>query len=287
MNDIIERPMAQAIFSLRPRSLPEAIEFAKIIADSDLVPKDYRGKWGNVLVAVQMGTEIGLAPMQAVQNIAVINGRPSVWGDALWALVKAHPLCEWTREVYDELNVTATCTVKRRGSEAVVRSFSIADAEKARLWNKEGPWQQYPRRMLQMRARAFACRDAMPDALKGLHLAEEQGDIERDMGDAERIDMATGEITHAGPAAAELSPSQAGFATLSAPAPAEHSAEPPQAPAPAGRITENALKRLRQMLGDRELTEAFCQRYQIADPSELPMSKTNEALSWVEQQTKG
>ena len=54
------------------------------------MPREFQAKPNNILVAVQWGFEIGLAPMQALQNIAVINGRPSLWGDSLLALVKGH-----------------------------------------------------------------------------------------------------------------------------------------------------------------------------------------------------
>lgn len=171
-----------ATFSLTPQTLDEAMKFAELIAHSDLAPKDYKGKPGNVLVAVQMGSEVGLAPMQAIQNIAVINGRPSLWGDAVLALVKGHPQFEYVREWLDEKTMTAYCELKRRGEDPVVRSFSQEDAKVAGLLKKQGPWTQYPKRMMQMRARNFTARDVFPDALKGLNMAEEVRDItERDI----------------------------------------------------------------------------------------------------------
>jgi hypothetical protein len=57
-----------------------------------------------------------------------------------------------------------------------VVQFSVTDAKKAQLWGKGGPWSQYARRMLQMRARGFALRDAFPDVLRGLITAEEAQD---------------------------------------------------------------------------------------------------------------
>lgn len=162
-------------YSLAPQSFEDAVRFADLVCKSDLVPKDYKNNPGNVLVAVQMGAEIGLAPLQAIQNIAVINGRPSVWGDAALALVRASSLCEYVTEKVD--NGTATCVAKRRGeSEPIVRTFSEADAKRAGLWGKQGPWTQYPQRMLQLRARAFALRDGFPDVLRGLSVAEEVRD---------------------------------------------------------------------------------------------------------------
>jgi hypothetical protein len=170
-------------FTLTPSNLKEAMEFSKIIAESDLVPKDYKGKPGNVLVAVQMGLELGLPPLQAIQGIAVINGRPSLWGDALLALVRASPHFESIDE--EQTETEAVCRVKRRGEAAITRSFSIADATKAGLSKKDGPWQQYTRRMLQMRARAFALRDAFADVLKGISMAEEAQDMRNHSRDIE------------------------------------------------------------------------------------------------------
>ena len=174
-------------FSLAPKDLDEAMRFADMLAGSSIVPKDYIGKPGNCLVAIQWGMELGLQPMQAMQSIAVINGRPSLWGDAMLALVKAHPAFEWIKEECD--GAVATCTIKRRGEPEVVQSFSLEEAKRAGLTGKQGPWTQYPKRMLQMRARGFALRDAFPDALRGVVSAEEARDTptERDMGAAEVV----------------------------------------------------------------------------------------------------
>lgn len=162
-------------FSLTPSSLTEAMEFAKLIADSSLVPAHYKGKPGDILVAVQMGAEVGLKPMQALQNIAVINGRPTIWGDAVLAILKAHPHFEDIREWEEE--GTAYCAIKRRGQTEQIRSFGVEDARIAGLDKKQGPWTQYPARMRQMRARGFCARDTFPDALKGFIVAEEAMDF--------------------------------------------------------------------------------------------------------------
>lgn len=178
MNEIV----ATASFDLSPKSLKEAMELANILAESTIVPKDFIGKPGNILVAIQWGMEIGLKPMQAMQNIAVINGRPSLWGDAALALVLASPLCEYVRET--EENGVAVCRAKRRGDEEHVQTFSDADAKTAGLIGKQGPWTQYPGRMKKMRARAFALRDKFTDVLKGIPIAEEVMDyqpIEKDI----------------------------------------------------------------------------------------------------------
>jgi hypothetical protein len=160
-------------------SFDDAFRFATMVAKSEFAPKDFRGKPESCLLAIQHGSEIGLSPMQSLQNIACINGRPSIWGDAALALCLASPVCDGIHETIegDGDNMTAVCKTSRKGKDAnVVGRFSVADAKKAGLWGKAGPWTQYPKRMLQLRARGFALRDAFPDVLKGLITAEEAQD---------------------------------------------------------------------------------------------------------------
>lgn len=162
--------------TLNPTNMTEAMEFSKFLSTSTHIPKDFQGNPNNILVAIQWGYEIGLAPMQALQNIAVINGRPSLWGDSMIAVCKAHPDWRGISETYIEEEDKAVCIVKRHvhGEIEETRSeFSYKDAQRANLTNKPGPWKNYPKRMLQLRARGFALRDAFPDAIKGLITTEE------------------------------------------------------------------------------------------------------------------
>ena len=183
-NAITER---QTTLDLSPQTFEQALTFSKYLADSDLVPKDFKGKPANCLIAMQWGAELGLKPLQSLQNLAVINGRPALWGDAVIALVRSSPACEYVTE--DDDGHTAYCRVKRKGAPEQVRTFSIDDARAAGLSGKQGPWTQYPKRMRQMRARAFALRDVFPDVLRGLPVAEEVMDIptEKHMGMAEVV----------------------------------------------------------------------------------------------------
>jgi len=117
--------------------------------------------------------------MQALQNIAVINGKPSIYGDALLAMVRADHRCRGVKEYLD--GETAVCLITRSHNsgevEEIERKFSVDDAKRAGLWGKQGPWKQYPQRMLQMRARSLAIRDGFPDVIKGLISVEEAQDM--------------------------------------------------------------------------------------------------------------
>jgi hypothetical protein len=184
MSDQAEDPKRTALvprreFTLLPASLGEAQQLANIIANSEFAPRDYKGKPDSVLIAVQMGADIGLKPMQALQNIAVINGRPSIYGDAALALVM--PDLEKFKEFFEGEkgtdSWTAVCVSKRKGwPDETITKFSVLDAKRANLWGKTGPWTQYPDRMQMFRARGFNLRTVGADRLLGLVLAEEAQD---------------------------------------------------------------------------------------------------------------
>ena len=177
-------PIQIAEQGIRITNTEEAMRFAVILIKSGLAPRGIDTP-EKAFVALQLGAELGLTPMNAIQNIAVINGRPSLWGDAMLGIVQASGLCEsFGEEEIGERGTDAhgyVCTAKRKNNEKPFKAvFTVADAKRAGLWGKAGPWQQYPQRMLQMRARSFCLRDAFPDKLKGLLTREESQDIPRE-----------------------------------------------------------------------------------------------------------
>lgn len=154
--------------------------FAGMVHKSGLAPKGFTTPEA-IGVAIQHGLELGLSPLQALQSIAVINGRPGIYGDAAMALVRGSGLLEWvkeeTRAGKTADDYTAVCTTKRVGDpEPRSTTFSVVDAKRAGLWGKPGPWQQYPQRMLLFRARGFNLRDQFPDVLRGIKTVEELQD---------------------------------------------------------------------------------------------------------------
>lgn len=166
---------------LQLRSLDDYWRFARAVASSGIAPKGLE-RPESILVALQMGAEIGLPPMAALQNIAVINGRPSIFGDAAMAVARSSPAWDETsnREWYDGAgdDYAAHCQVGRVDQqgrvpvEPHVASFSIRDAKRAGLWGKAGPWVQYPQDMLMWRARHRALKAKFSDVLRGFELQE-------------------------------------------------------------------------------------------------------------------
>jgi len=177
MSDLsVVRQTSAMVF--QPTSIAEALSLAETLSKSILVPQNFRGKPDDVFAAMMLSAELGISPMQGIQNIAVINGRATVWGDMAIALVKSSPLCEGVEESMDlsnPQNPIATCVARRKNMPDVVSTFSWGEAVAAGLTTK-GVWLTYPKRMLQMRARGFALRDQFADLMKGLITSEEAQD---------------------------------------------------------------------------------------------------------------
>jgi hypothetical protein len=170
-NQVVPLRTGSVIKAIIPEDVEQVFRLATAIAKSGMAPSTMKDP-EKLVVAIMHGLEIGLPPMQAVQKIAIINGRPALWGDALPALLWARnfKLHEWIE------GDKAHCTVTRPDGTEITRTFSDADAKKAGLLGKPGPWQQFPDRMKAMRARGFACRDGAADVLSGLYIAEELTD---------------------------------------------------------------------------------------------------------------
>lgn len=181
MNEITIQNAQRGELLPAPKSTAEAMELAKTLASSQLIPKAFQQRPGDVFMAMMWSHSLGIPIVQGLQGIAVINGKPSLYGDALLAVcMGSGQMADIEETVTGSAdNLTATCKVTRRGKPTpVVSTFSMADARAAGLLGKPGPWKQYTSRMLKMRARAFALRDAFPDVLSGIASAEEMQDVE-------------------------------------------------------------------------------------------------------------
>ena len=180
---------------LQLRSLEDMWRFAQYVVNSGFAPKGDTAE--AIVVKFQMGAELGVTPMQAIQNIAVINGRPSVWGDIVPGLVEASGKQEYGyAERIGQRNPDGTYpdtygyryVTKRRGRAEYSYTFTVADAKKAKLWGKEGPWTFYPDRMLLNRPRTFCLRDVYPDVIRGLLTVDESRDLPMQDGEYEIVE---------------------------------------------------------------------------------------------------
>jgi hypothetical protein len=182
-NEVVKVPIQMGTKGVLLESFDQMWRFSVAVSRSQFKPKGME-KPEDIMLALQMGYELGLTPLSALQSIAVINGRPGVYGDAALALVRQSGQCEEYQQGIDGDGDKRFAVVvsKRKGMDALRTVFSVDDAKTAGLWMKRGrdgqdtPWVTYPDRMLMFRARGFNLRDNFGDILKGFQTTEELQD---------------------------------------------------------------------------------------------------------------
>ncbi|HXA85772.1 MAG TPA: hypothetical protein VNZ47_11890 [Candidatus Dormibacteraeota bacterium] len=176
-----------------PQTLEEVFRFAQMVVQARLAPDSYDNDPHKICIGILTGAELGIPPMQALKNIAIINKRPAIWGDLAVALCQAKGLLTKFEQRFegdegDDVNAAQafkddyTChvTIWRKGQDSPYEGhYSVRDAKRAHLWMnaKKTPWIENPKRMLFNRARAFALRDGFADCLAGLAIVEEAQDM--------------------------------------------------------------------------------------------------------------
>jgi hypothetical protein len=182
-----------AVSAFIPKTIEEIKWEVGLLIEAGLAPDSFDRDPKKITIAVLKGLEVGMPPLMAVSNIAVIQGRAMIWGDAALALVQSKNAIE--RMEVEEIGAAPDedaetsvfspdygfrVSIWRRGQSApYVGKFTVGDAKRARLWMnpKKAPWIQHPKRMLKIRATAFPLRDGFADCLNGLAIREEIEDL--------------------------------------------------------------------------------------------------------------
>ncbi len=160
-------------------------EYAEILSASNLLPRAYQKQPANVFTAMAMGEALGLKPIEAINSINVIQGKPALSAELMGAMVRraGHKL----RITCTKNPPTATATLIRKDDPDA--PFTVTWDEKAAtragLWMSSPSWQKYPDQMMRARAITEVCRMGAADALSGLvYTAEELGRDDAIPGDA-------------------------------------------------------------------------------------------------------
>lgn len=213
-------PVGGSLASIVPRNLDDVARLAKMAVMGGILKpihwkkrvKNDEGRWiddegeedyDTVLargsMIIMQGLEIGVPPMQALQLMAMINGRIVAHSELVPGILWAHgfDIEQWMTGAPYEDDWTAHCRIKRPNGKIVERSFSVAQAKRAGLWSPEpkltrkgrdnstytvdndSPWYRYPDRMLPARALGFCVKDGGSDAMRGMMVREEAEDIVR------------------------------------------------------------------------------------------------------------
>lgn len=189
------KPSPSAMVPIMPGSLEGLWRLSSALAKANILPDhltdkgraDYETVKANVFWVIQCGAELDIPACQAIMGIAIINGRPCVYGDLMIGKVRASGLAEYILETSEGSgdDLVCYCETRRRDTgEEIVRSYSWAEADKVVQKTKWGDkkltdkdtYKNYGPRMIAMRARAYCLRDAYSDVLKGIRAADEEED---------------------------------------------------------------------------------------------------------------
>ena len=188
---------------------------AEFLSNTEIIPKEYRKKPGNIYVAAEMGTAHGWGPIQAMQNIAVVHGTPQLYAEAMRALVimAGHKF-----QVHERTATSCRVTIERSdGLSSADVTYTIQEATQAGDVAKNPNYKTRPQRMLFARATSIAVGDACPELKLGMAV---EGDI--DVGGADAF----------GSPVEALQATTEAVAAIEAPEPVKKvskPAEPPQA----------------------------------------------------------
>lgn len=237
-------PIARASDAVAVRQGPSSIvawaeaaqaahQLAVPLCRTDFVPQHFRGNEHAATAAVLYGAEVGLSPLQALQGLFVIGGRPAMYARTMLAVALGAGHDVWTEESTD---ARAVVCAQRLGSQHVERVVVTMDQARKAGWTKNAKYGTEPATMLLARAQSQACRRIAPDALLGLAYSAEELQDEAEVSPPEPKRTA-----RRARAAVEPAP------------PAPEPNLPPADTEPA--ISEPQLRKLHATLGDLGVTE--------------------------------
>lgn len=159
-----------------------AQRIATALSESSLVPTQYHKNIPNCLIAIEMAFRLRCSPLMVMQNLHVIQGRPT-WSSAF--IIATVNACGRFSPLQFELSgegplriCTAYATDLRTKVrlESPIVSMAMAKAEG---WSERqgSKWKTMPDLMLRYRAAAFFGRLYAPDMLLGMQSMEEIGDV--------------------------------------------------------------------------------------------------------------
>lgn len=200
------RAGATALLPIYPETFDDVVRFARMAIFAGMVKpqkigygdtaqtEDERSTEARATMIVMQGMELGLPPMQAVQLIAMINGRMTVHSEGVPGILLSKGFKiekTFVGKEYDD-DFKAVCRLTRPDGQVFVGEFSVRDAKEAGLWDEnatitkfgkakpnDSAWYRYKKRMLWARALGFATKDGGADATKGLMVREEVEDMLR------------------------------------------------------------------------------------------------------------
>jgi len=165
-------------------NMAKLMEMSKMLAKSTIIPVSYQNREENVFVALDMASRMGISVMVVMQNLYVIQGKPSWAGQAVGAMIRSNPqfrnveLHFVGEEGKDNWGAYVTAEKVSNGKTLKGGTVTIAIAKKESWYQKAGSkWQTMPEIMLSYRAYTWFGRVYCPEIMMGMQSTEEVYDV--------------------------------------------------------------------------------------------------------------
>lgn len=157
-------------------SVSSMMKLSETLAKSSLIPSALRGKPSDILLIFMMANELGIAPIQAMNGINVIQGKPCISPQLMVALIHSK-IATAIISIDDSKDGVVTCTMARNDKTPGYTSTWDMDRAKALGLTAKDNWKKQPQTMLKWRAIGDAARTVFPDVIMGLYLPEEMESV--------------------------------------------------------------------------------------------------------------
>lgn len=171
MNAIVKHEAAQELQPYEPKDANSAMQMAKVLVASRLLPKGIDTPEAAFTIIVT-GRELGLTVMQSIRSVHIINGKPTLSADLILGLAKRSQACEYFQLVESTDKIATYRTKRRDEPEATTMSFTLDMAKRAGITGNP-TWGKYPEAMLRARCIAALARAVYPDVVLGIYETSE------------------------------------------------------------------------------------------------------------------
>lgn len=183
MNEVIavEQTNTPAVFN--DNNFENALKMAQTLAKSDLIPVTYKNKPENCLIAMELSSRLRLSPFLVMQNMHVIQGKPSWSSTFIIACINASGKFKGSLkfEIDEEKTKCRAYAIEAETDKKIIGPLVTMEMAQAEGWlGKNGSkWKTMPELMLRYRAAAFFGRLYCPEIINGLLTSDEIKDISR------------------------------------------------------------------------------------------------------------
>jgi len=155
---------------------------AEFLSKSTIIPVQYQNRSENILIAIDLASRMGVSVLALMQSLYIINGKPSLSGQAIASLIRSsgqftNVELHYTGEPHTD-SWGAFVTAERNGKLLKGAEVTVKMAKAEGWYQKNGSkWQTLTELMLSYRSYTYFARMYAPEILLGLHVIEEVEDM--------------------------------------------------------------------------------------------------------------